>query len=808
MTKDSTNDPLSTGGAFDVLSELKTDEHDALVGSTLGAYEIIDRIAAGGMGRVYRARRADGSLDRDVAIKVSASSGLSEELRSRFAQEQNVLAGLNHPNICQLYDAQVSAEGWPYLVMEFIDGESIVEYCHNNSLSLRQRLRLLVDVVDAVAYAHAQLVVHRDIKPANVMVNTNGEVKLLDFGIAKLLESEAALTQSTPLTPRYASPEQLLGQPITVASDISQLGLLIYEVLSGEPLNPSETLADAIQRAADGRSLAIALDEAQELPREVLPIVEHCLRADPRDRYADANSLKADLNAYLNGYPVAAVGQSSGYRFRKLIARNLPTAMTAAVAITAIIVGVTWYTWQLSLAREAAEQQAITAELEAEKNEQIVQFLIKLFDAPDPQYAKGEDVTVKQVLEGGVDEIRTELDGQPGLQADLLMTLGRVYNELGEFDKGGELVEEAVEIHRSVGAADTSHFAAALYTYGQYISYIGDLPLAAEIFREAVETAKSTSRDYALVIQVNAMNSLAITLSRLNQFEESEQLQRENIALRIDHYGPNHLEVSVPQANLGRLLTKTGRYEEALPLLEASYRIAVDELGPYHPWIAPRAINLGRTYQHFGRFEEAEELLRVALDQDSHIYGDTHHYVASSLQNIGNLVFAEKDQDEGIALIEQALAIEIESLGNEHLDTNQTRTLLANFYTQVGRYAEAEPLLDVADANLSAAFEGDHIYLADLARYRGELYLQTERPQLAVEQLTASTAMFERLFDAESERLPGSLLPLAEAYAATGDYKTAVTMYARGLQLLQDRGEATEEQTKRLQELRESSSTH
>lgn len=297
MTQKSDDDPLSTGGAFGVLADLKDDADDPLTGHTVGAYEIISVIAAGGMGRVYRARRSDGSLDREVAIKISATSSLSEQLRLRFAQEQNVLAGLNHPNICQLYDAQVSDEGWPYIVMELVDGDSIVEYCQKNGLRVRDRLRLLTRVVDAVAYAHSQLIVHRDIKPANVLVNSNDEVKLLDFGIAKLLEPDAKLTQGAPLTPRYASPEQLLGQPITVASDIAQLGLLIYEVLSGEPLNESETLAGAIQRAADGRSLRIELDKAGELPREVLPIIEHCLRADPRDRYSDANSLKADLEA-------------------------------------------------------------------------------------------------------------------------------------------------------------------------------------------------------------------------------------------------------------------------------------------------------------------------------------------------------------------------------------------------------------------------------------------------------------------------------------------------------------------------------
>lgn len=802
MTQDSDNDPLATGGAFGVLADLKGDSEDPLVGSTLGAYEIISMIAAGGMGRVYRARRADGSLDREVAVKVSAASGLSDELRSRFAQEQNVLAVLNHPNICQLYDAQVSVEGWPYLVMELVDGDSIVEYCGENNLSLRQRLRLLIDVVDAVAYAHSQLVVHRDIKPANVLVNSNNEVKLLDFGIAKLLEPDVALTRGVPLTPRYASPEQLLGQPITVASDISQLGLLIYEVLSGEPLNPSETLAGAIQRAADGRALRIALDKANEFPHEVLPIIEHCLRADPRDRYADANSLKSDLKAYLDGYPVVAVGQSAGYRFRKLISRNWPTAITAMVATLSIVVGTAWYTWQLAKARAAAEQQAIIAEREAEKSEQVNQFLLALFEAPEPQFARGADVTVREVLENGIENIRTDLDGQDSLKADLLLTLGRVFNELGEFDKGGELVEEAVEIHRNIDSADTVLFAQAVFARGQYVMFTGNLPLAVDNFEEALEIARRTQTDESLEIQPHFMNSLGVALSRLNRFSESEKHYRAAIEIRSTLFGADHLETSVPKANLGRLLTKLDRSEEALPLLESSYRIAMDELGPYHPWIAPRAINLGRTYQTFGRFAEAEELLRVALDQDRHIYGDAHHYVGSSLRNLGVLVFSEIDRGEGIQLVEQALAIELQSIGDDHLDTNQTRTILANYYTIVGRHEEAESLLDEAQPNLRKAFEDDHIYLADLTKYRGQLYLATERPVLAIAELTSSAAMFERLFDANSDRLPDVFFALAEAYSATGEIDAAVSSYARGLRILETNKKATADQYERLEEIK------
>ncbi len=802
MTQRSDDDPLSTGGAFGVLAGLDRDASDPILGRKLGDYEILGLIAAGGMGRVYRARRADGSFEREVAVKVSAGSGVSRELLSRFAQEQSVLAGLNHPNICQLYDALVTDEGWPCIVMELIDGETIVDYCEKNNIGLRDRVRLLVDVVAAVAYAHSQLVVHRDIKPANVLVSENGQVKLLDFGIAKLLESDSGLTKAAPMTPRYASPEQLLGQPVTVASDIAQLGLLIYEVLTGDPLNPSETLASAIQRAADGRSLRVELERGKDLPREVLPIIEQCLRADPSDRYANAGNLKADLEAYLNDYPVSAVGQSAGYRMRKFLVRNLSTAVTAGVALVAIVAGVSWYTWQLALARAEAEAQAAEARLEAERANQVSQFLITLFDAPDPENARGADVSVRQVLEAGIDKIRNDLEGQERLQADLLMTLGSVFNELGEFDKGGPLLEEAVEIHRKRPSPDSTAYATALYTQAQYLSFTGELESAAATSKEALEIARKTPTNESLVLQTKLLNSLAIVLSRLNRFEDSEAHYQEAIAIRTRIYGADHLETSEPFANYALLLMKMGRFEEAFPLLESAYEIAVQELGPYHPWIAPRAINLSRTYKELGRIEEAEELLRVALDQDRHVYGEAHHYVASSLQNLGILIFEEKDRSEGIKLLEQGLAIEEESLGGEHIDTNQTRYQLAGFYTEVGRHDEAGRLLDQAESVLEDVLEGDHIYLTELGRFRGKHLLAVDRLELAAAELAASAAMIERLLGVDSERLPAVLLPLAEALAASGRNDDAVATFSRGVRLLEVAGEASAEHYARLEELK------
>ena len=796
-----TEDRFKTGGGFEAQGEI-AESADKFVGRELGDYRIVGLIAEGGMGRVYRAERIDGSFEREVALKVSPAGGFDKKMRERFHLEQSFLAGLNHPNIAQLFDAQVTEEGWPYFVMELVDGGPIDEYCEDNSLDLNSRIRLFAEIVEAVALAHSRLVIHRDLKPSNVLVGSDGRPKLLDFGIAKMLEGDdASQTQATPLTPRYASPEQLLGQPVTIASDIYQLGHLLHQVLIGASLREDTSLAEAIQSAAAEKPVTLPDESRRQLPSEIVAIIEQCLRISADERYRDVNALRDDLRAFLDGYPVGAAGQSAGYRIRKFVGRHKPASFVTVVSILLIVGGSAWYTWQLKEARTKAEEQAAIAQQESERANQVSQFLIALFDAPDPQYARGADVTVRQVLEAGIDRVRKELDGQEQLKAELLMTLGRVFNELGEFEKGGPLLEESVGIHRGIGAQDTTSFAAALYTQAQFESFTGDLPGAAQLFEEALETARKTDTEKSLVLQTNVLNSLGITLSRLNRFEESEALYEEAIAIRTGVNGADHIETSVPIANYARLLTKLGRFEEALPMLESSYRIAMDELGPYHPWIAPRAINLGRTYKVLGRTSEAEELLRVALEQDRHIYGDEHHYVASSLQNLGVLVYEDKDGAEGILLIEQALEIEKQSLGTDHIDTNQTRSLLANYYLEHGRYDEAEDLLDTASTMLSNEFDDDHIYLADVARYRGKLYLATDRPELAVTELTTSVEMLERLFGPDSERLPDTLFLLADAHARMGASDRAVAAYTKGLNILEAAGEVTAEHYSRLKEL-------
>lgn len=787
MTSKPYDDPLATGGAINLFRKVSAEEDARFIGRELGGYRITDLIGQGGMSRVYRAERVDGKFERAVAIKVSATGSFNERMRRQFATEQDILASLNHPNISQLYDAQLTEEGWPYIVMELVDGVSVTDFVERRRLSARARVRLLVDIVNAVAYAHGRLFVHRDLKPSNVMVNGDGQPKLLDFGIARLIEGDATeFTRAGAMTLRYASPEQLLGQSITVASDIYQLGLLIFEVLCGEPVYHEQTMTEAVQRAAHGRNVTLPAAAATGLPREIRLVIEQCLRPVADERYPDANALANDLRAWLAGFPVAAAGQSAGYRFRKLIARNKAAAITAVFAVLSLTAGVSWYTWQLSVARTEADAQAAAATSEAEKAERVSQFLIDVLEAPNPDKALGADVTVREVLDSGVDRVRRELADDRDLQAQLLYIMGNVYNELGEFDRSGELISESVAIRRTMSDEDPFALGLALYEQARFHRFQGERERASELLAEALTYARRQDTDDALHLQAHILNTLGIVLSELNDFAGAIERYERAIAIRNDLNGPRHVETSVPIANKGRLLYKIGRFDEALPLLESSYRIADEELDSNHPWIPPRAINLARAYMHFGRFEDAEPLFRRALRIDRAVFGERHHYVASSLANLAALKHESGETVEAVELLEEAQAIELEALGEDHPNLARTRTWLANSYIELGRYEEAESALAAASPILREAYPGDHLHVADLSVELGDLYLATGRTEAALQHLESALAMFRRLFADDVSRLPAPAFGRARALIALGRTEEAADQFREGLAYAED----------------------
>jgi len=448
------------GSALDMKPEESEDPE------RVGPYRLIRRVGRGGMGTVYLAEREDGEFERQVAIKLLRRGLDTEDVVRRFRAERQILASLDHPNIARLVDGGSAEDGRPYLAMEYVEGSPILEYCDDRRLSIPARLALFETVLRAVGHAHRHLVIHRDIKPSNILLTDNGDVKLLDFGIAKLLDegdgtSELTRTGVRLLTPGYASPEQLAGEPVTTASDVFQLGILLYELLTGErPFgNPDTSPREFEQRTLEseaerpsrrvlkatgdnsGKDSAAARRVGVEELRRTLAgdlddIILMALRKDPEGRYHSVAQFLSDLGRYRAGQPVDASAGAVRYRARKFVGRH----RWGVAATVALIAGVAGYVATLNVQSRRIAEERDLARAAAARAEQITGFMTSVFGGADPGQTLGDTVTARELLERGVERVDTELANEPDLRAEMLVTLGNVYSSLGSYETSVELL--------------------------------------------------------------------------------------------------------------------------------------------------------------------------------------------------------------------------------------------------------------------------------------------------------------------------------------------------------------------------------
>ncbi len=757
----SDGDPFSTGAGLGILSDLSAGDGEGLVGRELDGYRITSFIAEGGMSRVYRATRVDGSFERDVAIKLSAVSGISSSMRERFMQEQSVLAGLNHPHISQLYDARLTAEGWPYIVMELVEGSPITRYCAEQSLPLAGRIRLLIDVIDAVAFAHGNLVVHRDIKPSNVLVTAKGEVKLLDFGIAKLLEGDPEnLTRSGAMTPRYASPEQLLGKPISIASDVYQLGLLLAEVLGGSLPTEGETLTDAIRRSADDRPVTLPSAARQSLPSEITAIIEQCLRPQPGERYRDANALRADLEAYLSGYPVSAAGQRSGYRLRKFVQRNRGSVLGAVLTLLALVSATIITALQML---EARQQRDI-----AVYQQQRVQASNEFYSLLLEETGDGAFTSV-ELLDRGRALLESQYgSGQP-FMASVLFDVATRYSSIGERKSSAELLTEAERIARDFG--DTNVLAAVLCRSARHSQ-------AQDPERAAVRLAEGTALHDAIAApaiqtsieclraqsraEVQAGNGDAALTKLLAAISLLDAHPSAGINLR----GVVLNDISLLYFQNGQLNEAIGYLDDVLELLEANGRGTT--LG-YQRVAANRAVtlsSLGRTPEALDAFTDLVDRMRKSGFEGRGAAGLLGQY-GELLMSVGRSKDAEPVFAEGLALAEAGGDGRIAAF----LNTGLAKVHLAN-----KAWDQAMRSLDAAQAYVGTDERGDRQLARSIRVLRSKVYRNSGDLDAAAREVDALLVDTGYPDAQETPGLVSALIEGAEVYRRRGDYVVAAEL--------------------------------
>jgi serine/threonine-protein kinase len=642
-------------------------------GTMIPPYRILEQIGRGGMGAVYLAERADGQFEQRVALKLIRPGMDTGAVRARFLQERQILAGLQHRNIARLLDGGLAPDGRPFFALEHVDGRPITTFADEERLTVDERIDLFVRVCAAVAYAQRHLVVHRDIKPSNVLVTAERDVKLLDFGIAKIFaedsDAEAGLTRdgARMLTPEYAAPEQLRGEPVTTATDVYALGCVLYELLSGHhPFAAAGALPGDLERAilrGESRRLPQAAAGEGEAARrrrttpaalrrrlsgDLANIVEMALATGPERRYATAEALREDLERHRSGRPVAARPSSLGYRARKYLARNRMGVAAAAAVVVALAAGLVATTWQ-----------ARRAEREAARAFQARDFLASLFQAADPDLARGREVTAKDILDEGARRIESELAGTPELQAEMLCTIGETYGKLGEYQESERLFRKATAVRAGLfGPADPRTTDAevaigdALYRQSRFAE-------ADSLFARVVQLRRGQGDAGALA---TAMMNLAATKNALDDKEAAEPLYLEAIGLDRAAHGDRHPEVARDLNNYGLFLSELGRYDESRENLRAALEIA-RESGEEATLLAMVLSNLGGVLADQGEYKGAEAALREAIELRRTLYRGHHPSLAISLRKLATLRQQQDDLAGAQELLEQALEMSRASLG-------------------------------------------------------------------------------------------------------------------------------------------------
>jgi serine/threonine-protein kinase len=676
---------------FPFAVELLEDESEPLEGNRVGPYKIIRIIGRGGMGDVYLASRADDQYRKEVAIKLVKRGFDTDDIRRRFRHERQILATLDHPNIARLIDGGTTETGLPYFVMDYVDGITLNRYCDEHKLNITERLKLFRTVCSAVHYAHQHLVIHRDIKPDNILVTAEGAPKLLDFGIAKLLDSDLSqtaghtVTELKVMTPEYASPEQVKGEQVTTATDTYSLGVLLYELLTGhrpyrfkslkpteieraicarEPERPS-TIVGRVEELTDERGAttgqitpeAVSATRGEQpeglrrrLKGDLDSIVLMAMRKEPERRYSSVEQFSEDIRRHLEGLPVIARRDTFDYRAKKFIRRHKVGVGATLVIVLALVAGIIAIARETRLARE-----------ERDKEQHINAFLQDMLSAAAPEI-KGTDIKVVDVLNEASNRAKSELADKPGVMADVLLTVGRTYVSLGKWDLAETNLRTGLDA--SLKANGESH-----------------------------PTTAST------------MAWLGLTLLYRNKVAEGEQISRQAVALERKLHPEGHADLGVALYGLGGNLIAEGDAKEAIPYLQEAEAMIKQFLGNAHGYHLATLGMLGQALEQSGDVNGAESLYRQAIVTGRTVEYRYRIFLAQSLSYLGFLLMNKGAYSEAESTLQESEKIYREQLGDSSYSVGVTQVNLARVYFLQGNYKMAEPefrsAIDLLEINSS-----------------------------------------------------------------------------------------------------------
>ena len=817
-----------------------TTEREPRPPAAIGAYRVRHLLGRGGMGEVYLAERADDEFRRQVAVKV-VRPALGADLIARFRSERQLLASLDHPHIAQLFDGGVSADGRPYLVMEYVGGRAIDAFADDGRLTVDQRLDLFLQVCDAVERAHRSLVVHRDLKPANILVSAEGSAKLLDFGVAKLLDTDAGPADAPVtrpgfrmMTPEYSSPEQFLGEPTTTAADVYSLGVVLYELLCGrrpfesaepsptalercvleaEPEPPSVACRATLRRPSEdvARARGTSIDGlSRRLRGDLDNIVLTALTREPARRYGSVAALKADIRRHLAGLPIAARPATIRYRAAKFVRRHRLAVAAAVLLVVAAGVGATT-TWV----------QAQIAAREGRRAAQIRDFLVGVFEISDPNRSRGESVTARELLDRGSERIGRELSGDPQLQSDMRTVLGRIYHQLGLFDSARSHFEEALAVRRAL-AAPPAELIDSLSSLSSVLREEGKYDEAEALIREALalaraeegasgptlasiltdlaavhrargeyEPAQARSRE-ALEIRraignaaglAETLNGLGVLLGDAGRPGDAVAALEEALILGRQAFGEDHTMVIRAECNLAREQHRAGQLDAAVALYPSCISRGRRLLGDRHPDVAMSLNNLALVHSDRNEYDAAERLYNEALSIQRTAFGDRHREVAGTLNNLAVLAFMRQRYDEAADRFRELVEVWRELLGAEHPDTLTTTSNLGMTLRSAGRLTDAEQVLSDVLAGRRRALGPDHPQVAESLLNLASVVHRQSQFGRARALILEALPMLERAHPDGHPLVAIGLVALGRAQLGEGGNDQALASFDRALAL-------------------------
>jgi len=727
-----------------IRSEVDAMERPVASGKTVGVWRLVRPIGEGGMGTVYLAERADGAYDAVAAVKLVRGGIPSPSLSERFRSERQILAGLSHPGIARLLDGGSAEDGTPFLVMEFVDGVPIHEWCATRDLGVDQRLRIFLGVCDAVAHAHRELVAHRDLKPSNILVDASGSPKLLDFGIARLVDAvaddERRTTRATPLlTPAYASPEQVLGHRAGVPSDVYSLGVVLYELLTGRlPIDTQGLSAADLVSKLTGEVPPVAsavvesIDTRRRLAGDLDAIVSRMLRKEPEARYPSVESLAEDIRLHLAGFPIRIRRDDRAYRTRKALRRNQGLVSgTALVLLLALS-----FAGHTILQSRALAAQRDRAEAERATAERVSTFLETLFSEADPNQASAGDLTVREIVDRGAARVLNDLGDEPVARTAFALSLGRVYRALGEYDGAEPLLDTALAVRTRLGSFTVSEVAAARLERGSLAYEQGDYGKSIELLEAALDGYRSEWGDRDDRRLASALGWLSAAMAEAGNLEAAEPLSREALAMyrRIDP-SPNE-DLASALASRTDLLRTMGRFEEAHGVGLEAVTTARAVYGDDHLALAHALNQHASTLSRWGRADEAVPFVEEGLAIRRSKFEGPHVETAASLGNLANILVGLGRLDEALTHRQASTAMLLDLFPLGHPYTAAGTQSLGALLMDMGRLQEAEPVLVDALAAHRTAYSPNHPNLGHPLTAVGRLYRLTGRLDEALDVLS------------------------------------------------------------------------